>query len=107
MLAVMELESGGFCPWAVSTKDAIGLGQIHWPAHGKQLIEKKIIKERRDLFNIDSNALISSGILEDALIKSNLKVVKALESYLGGQDGKYVLHILTNFTELSLQLEKR
>lgn len=105
IIAIMEVESE-FNPSATSHKGALGLGQIHFPAHGKRLIETKIIKERRDLYDIEMNVRATSLILNSMLQESNYSVAKTLEVYLGGKDGKYVLRILTNFTNLSIQLEK-
>jgi soluble lytic murein transglycosylase-like protein len=104
MLAIFEAESE-FVPTATSHKGALGLGQIHFPAHGKRLTEAKVINERRDLYDIEMNVRATNIVLSQMLKDADYNVPKALEAYLGGKDGRYVLRILTNFANISLQLE--
>ena len=99
LLAIMEAESN-FVPTAVSSKGAIGLGQIMPGVHEKELIGRGIIKERRDLFDITPNIRATHHIFSMCLTQSKGDVPKALEMYLGGQDGAYVKRILSNLANL-------
>lgn len=99
MLALIEVESN-FVPSAVSSKGAMGLTQVMPFVHSKVLIEAKIIKEKRDLFDIGPSIQAGNVILSDYLRQSNGDVPKALERYLGGKDGAYVHRILANLANL-------
>lgn len=99
MLALISAESD-FIPSALSKKGAMGLTQVMFDVHKKMLIEQNIIKEKRDLFNIDANVRAGYYILEMYLKESNGNITKALEKYLGGRDGIYVLKILTCLANL-------
>jgi soluble lytic murein transglycosylase-like protein len=99
ILALIEVESN-FVPTAVSSKGAVGLSQIVFEHHGKALAKAGIAREKRDLFDVGPSILAADLILDDMLAQSGGDVVKALEKYLGGQDGAYVKRILTNLASL-------
>jgi soluble lytic murein transglycosylase-like protein len=99
ILALIEVESN-FISTAVSNKGAMGLGQIMPGVHEKELIVKGIIKERRDLFDIIPNIRATNHVLSSCLNQSKGDVSKALELYLGGQDGYYIKKISANFMNL-------
>ncbi len=107
LLAIMELESVGFRPSAVSPTGAVGLGQINVKEHGARLKKAGVILEARDLFNIKENIQAADLILHDCMVRSKADPLKALECYLGGKDGRYVLRILKNYAEMSLLLEAK
>ena len=103
IIALIEVESE-FIQSAVSRAGALGLGQIMYDIHKKDLAELGIQK-RRDLFDIDKNINATSYILQTMLKKNKGDVVKALHNYLGGKDGKYVARIFSNYVHLSLETE--
>lgn len=98
-LAIMSVESE-FVPTAVSNKGALGLMQINPVAWEKDLFAKNVIKERRDLFNIDTNIKVGGYIFHVCMTQAKGDVEKALEAYLGGKDGGYVKRILLNLATL-------
>ena len=101
MLSLIEVESN-FVITAVSIKGAMGLSQVMPGIHEKELIAKSIIKERRDLFDIIPSVRAGNLVLSSCLKQSKDDVPKALELYLGGQDGWYVKRILSNLANLDL-----
>jgi hypothetical protein len=103
LISLIEVESE-FVPSAVSSKGAAGLGQIMYDIHKKDLEGLGILK-RRDLFDIDKNVKATSFVLQMMLKKDKGDIVKALHSYLGGKDGKYVARIFSNYVNLSLEIE--
>lgn len=103
MLAVIEAESE-FTPTAISKAGAIGLGQIMYEVHKKDLVALDI-KKKRELFDIDKNIRATSFVLQMMLKKDGGNVEKALHSYLGGKDGKYVARIFSNYVHLSMEIE--
>ncbi len=101
ILAMISAESE-FVPSATSPKGAIGLMQIIWHFHGKTLIDAKLAKEKRDLYDI-SVAIQSGNFLMNGFLKQeNGDLEKALHRYLGGKDGYYVKRILLNLGNLYL-----
>jgi hypothetical protein len=101
ILAMASAESE-FVPSATSPKGAIGLMQIIWHFHGKTLVDAKLAKEKRDLYNI-SVAIQSGNFLMNGFLKQeNGDLEKALHRYLGGKDGNYVKRILLNLGSLYL-----
>lgn len=102
LLSIIKVESE-FVPTATSNKGAIGLTQIMWEHHGKELIKKGIIKDRRDLYDIETNIMAGSSILED-MLKGHGDINKALTSYLGEKNPTYVHQILSNTVNLYILL---
>jgi len=90
---------------AVSPKGATGLTQVMPGVWEKDLISKGIIKERRDLFDLIPSVRAGDYVLSSCLVQSKGDVTKALELYLGGQDGYYVKRILSNLANLYVLVE--
>jgi hypothetical protein len=105
LLALMEAESE-FTPTAVSSKGAVGLGQIMYDIHKKDLAGLGIMK-RKDLFDVDKNIKAASFVLEMMLKKNKGDIVDGLHSYLGGKDGKYISRIFKNYVYLSVESEAK
>ena len=103
ILALIAVESE-FNSTAVSSKGAMGLGQIMFFHHSKALQAAGIIKEQRDLFDIEANIKATSFVLGMYLKQNNGDVGKALERYLGGQDGVYQKKILSNLSNLYVKV---
>lgn len=99
VLALIDAESE-FTPTAFSKKEAIGLTQVMFDIHGKELFKAAIIKERRDLFDIIPSIQAGEWVLNSCLTQTKGDVPKALERYLGGKDGAYLQRILTNLANL-------
>lgn len=105
MISLIAVESN-FCPTARSNKGAIGLSQVMYRIHGKNLIKLGIIKEERDLFDIVPSVASGNVILETFLKETDYNVSKALERYLGGADGTYLKAILLNLADLYVRVAK-
>jgi len=99
ILAIIPVESE-FVPSAVSKKGAIGLMQVMFDVHKDMLIKRGIIKDKRDLFDIEPNIQAGNAILDMYLGECKGDVASALEKYLGGQDGVYLKKILSNLANL-------
>lgn len=103
ILSLIEAESE-FTPTAVSSAGAIGLGQIMYNIHKKDLAELGITK-KRDLFDPEKNVRATAFVLKMMLDRGGGDVTKALHFYLGGKDGKYVSRIFLNYVQLSMEIE--
>ncbi len=101
ILAIITAESE-FNPTAVSNKGAVGLGQIMYSFHGKSLKDAGIIKEQRDLFNIQNNIRATNHILLYCLRQTKGDPLKAFELYLGGKDRRYIEKIVHSFLYVSM-----
>lgn len=99
ILALTEVESN-FVPTAVSSKGAVGLTQVMYDIHKQDLSKLGIAKEKRDLFDVSPAIQAGNLILDSCLVQSKGDVTKALERYLGGQDGAYVKRILSHLANL-------
>jgi soluble lytic murein transglycosylase-like protein len=104
ILSVISVESE-FYPMAVSKKGAIGLGQIMYGYWGKKLEERKIIKSKRDLFDIRDNIAATGYILDTLMEESKGDVIMALRNYLGVSHKKYENDVFTNYVRLSMLRE--
>jgi len=102
VLALFQAESE-FFPGAVSSANAIGLGQIIWKHWEKPLVAKGICKERRDLFDIQTNIQATVFILNALMKEHKGDIHKVLNAYLGASNKTYKDKIVYNFVELSLQ----
>jgi hypothetical protein len=89
-----------FVPTAVSSKGAIGLTQVRFEVHGKELMRVGLIKEKRDLFDIGPSIRSGNFIFKMYLKQSGGNAEKAMELYLGGKDGFYVKKISLNLLNL-------
>jgi soluble lytic murein transglycosylase-like protein len=101
ILAMISAESE-FVPSATSPKGAIGLMQIIWHFHGKMLVDAKLAKEKRDLYNVGVAIQSGNFLMNGFLKQENGDLEKALHRYLGGKDGNYVKRILLNLGNLYL-----
>ena len=101
VLAIIPVESE-FVSSAVSKKGAIGLMQVMFDVHKDMLIKRGIIKDKRDLFDIEPNIQAGNAILDMYLGECKGDVASALERYLGGKDGEYLRRILSNLANLYL-----
>jgi len=100
MLAIMCKESN-FNPKAISKSGAIGLGQILPNKFQLDLLIKNgIIKEKRDLFEIEKNIDATDFILSAKLAKAGGNIIKALEFYFGTHNERYVKDVLKYLGEL-------
>lgn len=109
ILAICEVESQGFQPSALSSKEARGLGQIMATekTHLKALIKAGIIQEPRDLFDIDTNIRATAYLLENQFLpKANGEILSALKAYLGEHDGAYAQKIMVNLSNLYILTSK-
>ena len=100
LLALAEAESS-FNPAAVSKKGAIGLNQVMPNIWVKELQKNKIIKEKRDLFNYETNLKASNYILLKYYGKTG-SWKEALNKYVGANSESYVKKVLSNCGELYL-----
>ena len=108
MIGLIMAESE-FVPTAISNKGAIGLTQVRFEVHGKELIRVGLIKDKRDLFDIGPSIRSGHFIFNMYLKQSRGDVEKATELYLGGNDGAYLKKIsitLANLYVLSIQKRK-
>jgi soluble lytic murein transglycosylase-like protein len=105
LLALMEIESN-FIPSATSSRGAMGLTQVMPGVWEQHLIKKGIIKERRDLFDIGPSVAAGNEVFDLCLKETKGDVIKALERYLGGQDGAYTKRILNNLAVLYIMVEE-
>jgi len=101
ILSIITAESE-FNPTAVSSKGAMGLGQIMYSVHSKTLKDAGIIKEQRDLFNIQSNIKATNHVLQSCLKQAKGDPLKAFEFYLGGKDRRYTDKIVHSFLYMSM-----
>jgi soluble lytic murein transglycosylase-like protein len=98
-IALISIESE-FVPSAVSNVGAVGLSQIMYGVHSKELIKAGIVKDRRDLFNIDVSVRAGSLLLNRFIRESNGDLPRALTKYLGGFNNWYVNKILADLGSL-------
>lgn len=99
MIAMMEHESQGFNPVAVSSANCVGLGQINYGAH-KEALGKIGIKEARDLFDVDTNLRAMDFLLTDFFKRSGGNIDQVMALYLGKKSEWYMLKIYRNYVEL-------
>jgi len=87
----------GFNPLAKSSKDAIGLMQVRYKVHVKDMPELAKIKEE-EFYHIDNNIKIGCQILRK-YIDSKKSLDKALKKYVGGEVKGYVADIYRMMAE--------
>jgi len=106
VLAVVGAESM-FNPYVVSSKGAVGLGQIMYNHWGERLQKRKIAESRRDLFRIKNNIAATGYILDFMMAESKGDVVKTLKMYLGADHSRYKNAVFANYVRLSMLKEAR
>ena len=104
LLALMRTESS-FNPTAVSSKGAMGLGQI-MPMHKKSLKGAGILKEMRDVFDIPTAVKATEFVWEAKMQAAAGDINRALALYLGAHNGSYVNRILKDYFHLNYLCRK-
>lgn len=100
LLASLMFRESSFNPTAKSSSGALGLGQVMPKVWLKELKEKKIIKEKRDLLGISGNVRATSYIVERILQQKKGDLTKTLFAYLGSQNKQYARDILTTYAQV-------
>ena len=104
-LALICAESE-FSPSAVSQVNAIGLGQIRFEIHKKELVTIGV-KEARDLFDASKNIKATELIFLGMLQRNKGDVIKTINAYVGGSVPNYQSKILKFFVELSMIIKRK
>ena len=99
LISVVSVESE-FIPAATSNTGAIGLSQVMFGHWGRILIDEKIIKDKRDLYNIEASMRAGGFILNKLMKESGGDLPKTLSGYLGTYSAWYVNKIVTNLGSL-------
>lgn len=104
ILSVISVESG-FNERVVSKAGAVGLMQVHVPAHGKKFEDHG---GKEALFDVRANMTVGAGILANYLTKQGT-VKKALKYYVGAAnlrgDGSYSRRVFVAQSRLLLAAE--
>jgi len=95
LLALIKTEST-FDPTSISSKGASGLGQV-MPEHKKRLIDAGILKEFKDIFDIQTGVKATEFMWDLHLKEQKGNVVKALTKYLGKKNDTYINQVLSDF----------
>jgi len=98
LLALISVESS-FNPYAVSSKGAVGLGQI-MPVHEGDLITQKLIENKRQLFDIETNILATEYIFLKMYKAKQFQLRKTLAAYLNEDNYQYYSNIMDKYFEL-------
>lgn len=98
LLSIFEAESK-FDPHAISSKGAVGLGQVH-PVNFSMLKRKNVIRKRSDLFNIKTNIQASDIILVDFIKEQDGNLKEALKRYSAFDDYRYSEYVLSSYKEI-------
>ena len=104
LLALIKAESN-FNPTAISSKGAMGLGQI-MPIHKKALIKAGILKEMRDIFDVSTAVKATEFVWKMKMSEADGDINKALSMYLGGNNYKYINQILKDYFQLNYLCKK-
>lgn len=91
LVGIAQTESG-FVPTARSSRDALGVMQIHWPTWGEKLESYGFGKE--SLFNPTVNVLCGAAIFSDYLFDSQGNILSALYAYYGAPDPRYAKKVI-------------
>jgi len=104
LLALIKTESN-FNPTAISSKGAMGLGQI-MPIHEETLKGAGILKEMRDVFDISIAIKATEFIWDCKMSEAKGNVDKALALYLGVKNESYSSRILKDYFYLNYLSKK-
>lgn len=97
LLSLIAAESHPkFNPYSISSKGAIGLGQI-MPVHIKELVAQKLIIDKRQLYDIESNIQATGYIFLKEYVKAKYDLRKALKQYLNEDRYDYYSEIMNNY----------
>lgn len=97
-LAIIKVESH-FNPLSISSKGAIGLGQI-MPVHVQELIAHDIIKTQRDLFDVDKNIQAMNFVFKKEYKKNKYNLRKTMADYLNQDRFKYYSDVMNIYFDL-------
>jgi len=87
LMGIIRVESG-FNPAAVSSKNARGLMQVHWPTW------KRYFDSPEQAHDPDKNLFVGTGILRLYMHQSNNDLRLALYKYLGTKDDRYADRVI-------------
>ena len=98
IIAIIERESS-FNPVAISKSGCVGLMQINRKFHKEKL--KKLNIKGDEIFYVNNNIHTGCMILRE-YFDSTGSISGALKKYLGANNRKYLLDILTSFADLMI-----
>lgn len=105
LLSLIAAESHPkFNPYSLSSKGAIGLGQI-MPVYVKELVAQKLIINKRQLYDIEANIRATEYIFLKEYVKSGYDLRKALKRYLSVDNYDYYSEIMNNYFYLQSLLK--
>jgi len=105
LLSLIKTEST-FDPTSVSSKGALGLGQVMPRDYEKGLKKAGILTEMRDIFNIPVGVKATEFAWNDKLVIAEGDIIKALSLYLGKKKEDYINQILKDFLYLNYLCRK-
>lgn len=105
LLALIKTEST-FDPTSVSSKGALGLGQIMPRDYKKRLKKAGIISDIRDVFDVPAGVKSTEFAWNDKLVLAKGDIIKALGLYLGKKKKDYINQILKDFLYLNYLCRK-
>lgn len=89
VMGIIRVESG-FNPNAVSSRNARGLMQVHWPTW------KRYFSSQEEVHDLDRNLSVGTAILRLYLTASRNDLRAALYRYLGAKDDGYADKVIAN-----------
>jgi hypothetical protein len=89
IMGIIRVESG-FNPDAVSSKNAHGLMQVHWPTW------KRYFSSKENAHNMNRNLSVGTAILTDYMAASDNDLRNALYKYLGAKDDGYASKVIAS-----------
>jgi len=87
LMGIIRVESG-FNPAAVSSKNARGLMQVHWPTW------KRYFSSPEQAHDLNKNLSVGTGILRLYMHQSNNNLRLALYKYLGTKNDRYADQVI-------------
>ena len=103
LITVLIYRESSFNLIAISSANCVGLMQINPKAHNDKMLKYKI--SYNELFKIDNNINMGCMILNE-YYKREKNIIKALTRYVGGDHQKYIIDILSEFTDLQIRKYK-